>query len=84
MELAMISAYIAGLLTTIAFLPQVIRTWKTKSTKDISLSMFVLFLIGICCWLIYGISLRSMPIILANSVTIILASIILFFKIKYK
>lgn len=73
----------AGSLTTIAFLPQLIQTWKSKSAKDISLGMFLLFTGGIILWLIYGIFMKDMPIILANSLTLVLASMILFFKIKY-
>ncbi|MDH4128072.1 MAG: SemiSWEET transporter [Spirochaetota bacterium] len=75
---------IAGTLTSIAFLPQVIKTWKTKSTNDISLIMFTAFSLGILMWLIYGIIINSLPIIIANSVTIILSLIILYFKIRYK
>jgi len=74
----------AGSLTTIAFLPQLIQTWKSKSAKDISLGMFLLFTGGIILWLIYGIFMKDMPIILANSLTLVFASMILFFKIKYK
>jgi len=73
----------AGSLTTIAFLPQLIQTWKSKSAKDISLGMFLLFTGGIILWLIYGIFMKDMPIILANSLTLVFASMILFFKIKY-
>ncbi len=74
----------AGTLTTIAFLPQVIKAWKTKHTKDISLSMFILFTIGIFLWFVYGILLNALPIILANVVTFILALTVLILKIKYK
>lgn len=79
-----ILGFIAGSLTTISFLPQVIKTWKTKSTKDISLVMFIVFSIGVFLWFLYGICIRSIPVICANLVTLILASIILTFKIKYK
>jgi len=75
---------IAGTLTTISFLPQLIRTIKTKSTKDISLGMFVCFCGGLIFWTIYGVLLQSIPIILTNTVTLLLASIILVYKIKYK
>ena len=70
--------------TTIAFLPQVIKVYKTRSTKDISLSMFLIFTTGVLCWLIYGVLIVDLPIIIANIVTLILSLIILAFKIKYK
>ena len=74
---------IAGTLTTASFLPQVIRIVKTKQTKDLSLPMYIAFVIGIAFWLIYGILLGSLSVILANSITLILAGLILSFKIKY-
>ena len=75
--------YIAGTLTTIAFIPQFLKAWKTKSTKDISLSMFLMFTIGVGLWLIYGIIKKDYPIIAANTVTVTLAAMILAMKIKY-
>lgn len=84
MDFIEILGFIAGSLTTTAFLPQVIKTWKTKSTKDISLEMFLILSIGIFLWLLYGIFIKSLPVIFANAITLILASIILFFKIRYK
>ncbi len=72
---------IAGTLTTIAFIPQVVKTWRSGSAEDISLFMFVLFSTGVLCWLIYGLALQSIPIILANSITLILALSILYLKI---
>lgn len=74
----------AGALTTLAFLPQVIQVWKTKSAKDISLGMFVLFCIGVALWLVYGLLIFSLSIIIANGVTFCLAFLILLFKLKYK
>ena len=75
---------IAGTLTTVSFLPQVIRVWKTHSTKDLSLVMFLLFSAGVVMWLIYGIYLGQLPVIIANAVTLVLAIIILIFKFIYK
>ena len=72
----------AGTLTTIAFLPQVIKTWRSGSAEDISLFMFILFSAGVLCWLIYGIALDSMPMIVANGITLVLALSILFLKAK--
>ncbi|MFC2131106.1 SemiSWEET transporter [Bacteroidota bacterium] len=75
---------IAGLLTTVAFLPQVVKVIKTKHTRDISLAMYLIFTCGVLFWGTYGILLDELPIILANSVTLVLALIVLVYKIKYK
>lgn len=79
----LIVGIIAGSLTTIAFLPQLIRAIKTKHTKDLSLGTFSLFGAGVFLWLIYGIMLSEMPIILANAVTLIFVLFIAFLKIKH-
>ncbi|MDA9062520.1 SemiSWEET transporter [Candidatus Pelagibacter sp.] len=76
--------FFAAFCTTTSFLPQVIKVYKTKSTKDISLYMFLIFTIGTFCWLIYGILESSLPIIMANTITLILSVIILLYKIKFK
>ena len=73
----------AGVLTTIAFIPQVIKTWRSGSADDISLFMFLLFSTGVLLWLIYGIAIHSMPVIAANSITLLLAVTILALKIHY-
>jgi MtN3 and saliva related transmembrane protein len=73
----------AGILTTISFLPQVIKTWKTRTAKDISLLMFLCFCSGVLLWIVYGLFLKSVPIVAANVVTFILAFTILVFKLKY-
>ena len=75
---------LAGTLTTLAFVPQVLQTWKSKSTKDVSLNTFLMFCTGIFLWLIYGLFKQDVAIIMANSITFILASIILGLKLKYK
>lgn len=74
---------LAGALTTLSFLPQVIKTWKTKSADDLSLGMLILFALGVFLWLIYGIHIREMPVIIANTATLILITIIIYFKVKY-
>ena len=74
----------AGVLTTASFIPQVLKIWETKSSKDISLGMFFVLGIGICLWIIYGIMANALPVILANSVTILLIIIIITLKLKYK
>jgi MtN3 and saliva related transmembrane protein len=74
---------VAGTLTTAAFVPQVVRTWKTKSAKDLSLPMLVSFTTGVLCWFIYGIWIDSLPIIFTNGVTFFLAGTNLMLKIHY-
>ena len=74
--------YLAAMCTTIAFIPQAIKVFKTKQTKDISIGMFLLMNIGLIFWTIYGIMIFSYPIIIANLLTLILALYILFMKIK--
>lgn len=75
--------YIAATFTTISFLPQLVKIVKTKSTKDVSLVMYLIMLTGVALWLFYGISINSWPMIVANSTTIILVGSILFIKWKY-
>lgn len=77
-----ILGFTAAICTTIAFIPQAVKVYKTKHTKDISLGMFSLLNLGFVLWLIYGIILNSYPIILANAVTIIFAVYILITKIR--
>tara|TARA_B100000035_G_C20835741_1_gene480723 strand:+ start:85 stop:345 length:261 start_codon:yes stop_codon:yes gene_type:complete len=76
--------FFAAFCTTISFLPQAIKVYKSKSTKDISLYMFLIFTIGTFCWLIYGLIISSIPIVSANTITLILSFFILIYKIKYK
>ncbi len=76
--------YIAGTISTLTFLPQVIKTWKTKSAKDISLFMFVLVTVSVILWLIHGLLIQKGSIIYTNSVILILSVIMLWFKIKFK
>ena len=77
-----ILGYFAGVLTTIAFLPQAIKAFRTRSTKDTSLAMCLMLSTGILCWLIYGIVLRAGPIIVANIVSFFLVAAILVLKIR--
>ena len=84
MEPVNIVGFTAGALTTIAFVPQVIKIWKSKRASDISMGTFAIFSFGVTMWLLYGIQLGAVPIILANGMTLVLSLIILFFKIKYK
>ena len=79
----MVLGFVAGIFTTASFLPQVVKTWRTRSAEDLSYGMIVLFLAGISLWLVYGIQIQSLPIILANGGTIILLFILLGMKIHY-
>jgi len=74
---------LAGFCTSAAFLPQVWKIWKTQSTKDISLGMYIVFTIGVGLWLAYGIIIGAKPIIVANAVTFGSAIFILRMKLKY-
>lgn len=74
----------AGTLTTIAFLPQVLKTWNSKSAKDLSLVTLITFNTGVFLWLVYGLYLQALPIIMANLVTLILNLAITLIKIRYK
>lgn len=71
----------AALLTTLAFVPQVVKTLKTRHTRDISLSMWVLFSAGVALWLVYGVMLAAWPIIAANAATLVLTAIVLAVKL---
>lgn len=75
---------VAAIITTAAFLPQVFKTYKTKDTSGLSLSMYLSFLIGVILWLIYGVHLESLPMILANSVTVVSTLYLVAMKLKYK
>ncbi|MBU0501632.1 MAG: SemiSWEET transporter [bacterium] len=74
---------LAAALTTISFLPQVIKAYQTKQTKDLSLVMYVVLSTGLVFWLIYGFCLNSLPIILANSITLMMALFLVFLKLKH-
>ncbi len=75
---------VAAVLTTLAFLPQVIKTWKSKDAKSLSMPMLLMTFLGICLWAFYGVLKGSLPLIVANSITAINAGILIFFKLKYK
>jgi MtN3 and saliva related transmembrane protein len=84
MDITIMIGYFAGTLTTISSLPQVIRTWKLRSTHDFSFAMLTLFGLGMLLWAVYGISINSMPIILANLITFGLILVLVMLKVKYK
>ena len=73
----------AAFCTTVAFLPQVIQTWQTRSTKDLSLPMFLVMTAGVFLWLVYGLILHDIPLIAANGTTFVLSGTILYFKLRH-
>ena len=82
-EVAEAVGLMAPVLMTLSFLPQVRQTWRTKSTKDISLPMFLSFCTGVLLWLVYGMMIHSLPVMLANGVTFVLSGAILIMKPKW-
>ena len=76
--------YFAAILTTLAFLPQLVKTLKTKKAEDVSLTTLIMFLTGVLSWIIYGYKISSTPILLANIITFILNLLILIFKISFE
>ena len=76
--------YVAGALTTAAFVPQLVKTWRSRSAGDLSYGMMSVFSTGVALWLAYGIVLESWPVILANAVTLVLALAILALKFRFE
>lgn len=76
--------YLGGTMTTLAFLPQVAKTLKSRDTRSISLGMYILFTTGVFFWLLYGIRLHALPMILANGITLLLSLVLLVAKWKWK
>ena len=75
--------FVAGVLTTAAFVPQVVKIRRTRSARDISLGMYAAFTTGVVLWLAYGVALGSTPIIVANAFTLVLALAVLVMKLRY-
>jgi len=84
MDTIVIVGYIAGALTTISFIPQVMRAWKLKETRDLSLAMLILLAAGILLWICYGFWMDSLPVIAANGITFVLIIVLLGLKLRYK
>ena len=78
-----IIGFAAATCTTVAYAPQFIKVWKTRSTADISLGMFLVMVLGLALWLTYGLLSGDMPLVAANAVTMLLAGGILFMKLRY-
>jgi MtN3 and saliva related transmembrane protein len=76
--------WLAAILTTVAFFPQLLKIWRSKSAKDVSLVMMITFSIGVFLWLVYGLAIQALPVVIANLVTLILALLIIILKIKYR
>ncbi len=84
MDFVTVLGLLAASMTTVSFLPQMMKIWQTKSAKDVSFVMLICFNTGIFLWLVYGIMLQQLPIILANAATLSFNLIILWLKIKYR
>jgi MtN3 and saliva related transmembrane protein len=83
MRLTTLLGFIAGILTTISFVPQVVHAWRSKRCDDLSWAMLLTFSAGVLFWLVYGVCLWAMPIIVANAVTLALLLIIMALKTRY-
>lgn len=75
--------YFAGILVVISLLPQTIKSWKTKSTKDLSLSRYIIYIVGLILWITYAIIIKNGPVAIMNSAGLILTGSILYLKLKY-
>ena len=74
---------LAGFCTSVAFVPQVLQVYRNRSAKDISLGMYLIFVVGVILWLVYGIMAQAWPVIIANAVTLLLAGCVLLMKLKW-
>jgi len=74
---------VAGCLTTVAFVPQLLKIYATKSGRDVSARMFLIFSLGVVLWLVYGLRIRSGPVVFANLFTLVLSIVILALKFRY-
>jgi MtN3 and saliva related transmembrane protein len=75
--------FAAAFCTTVSFVPQLVRVLQLRSARDISLGMFLLFSLGVFLWLVYGLSIHSMPVIVSNAVTLLLSVSILILKLRF-
>ncbi len=78
-----ILGFAAGALTTFSLVPQVVKAWRSRHTKDVSMGMFATLCAGLLCWTVYGFSISSLPVIVTNIVSFILAMIIVLLKLRY-
>jgi MtN3 and saliva related transmembrane protein len=84
MDLVTILGLVAGALTTLSFLPQLVKAWKSRSTRDISFGMLALFSAGLVLWIVYGLLMADVPVIAANAITLFLVGLILALKLRYR
>lgn len=84
MDLTTALGLVAGILTTASFVPQVVKTWRTRSARDISGLMFAALSVGTVLWIVYGALVRSAPVVLANCVTLVLALAVLAMKLRFR
>lgn len=82
MDFAVIG-YLAGFCTTLSFVPQVVRAWRTRQTDDLAWGWLIIFQLGLALWLVYGVILRNWPMILANSITMSLCTALMLMKVRY-
>lgn len=83
-EFSELIGYPAAFLTTIAFVPQAWKSWRTRDLSGISLPMYALFTLGVALWLAYGVAIGSTPVIVANGITLVLAAVVLWLKLQEK
>jgi len=76
--------FAAAACTTFAFLPQALRVWRTHSARDISLTMYLVLIAGVCLWIVYGARIHSVPLVAANAVTLLLAGGVLAGKLRFR
>ena len=84
MDYIQIAGHIGAFLSSVTFIPQVYRVWKTKSANDLSMTMMIIVFTSTLIWLVYGVSLMLWPVILANSVIAVLSLMLIYFKITFK
>jgi MtN3 and saliva related transmembrane protein len=84
MDFVMVLGIVAGTCSTISFLPQVIKSWKTRQTEDISLLSFAVFSIAVILWLVYGILIKDIPILLTNVLVLLQTASIIVMKLMFK
>jgi len=78
-----ILGYVAGLMVVFSLLPQVLKSWRTKSTADISLARYVIYVAGLVLWVIYAVLIQNKPVAVMNGVGLVFASSILYLKLRY-
>lgn len=84
MSISAVIGLVAGTLTTLAFVPQVIKTWRIRSVGDVSLGMYVVFALGVFLWICYGVAIDSLPVVAANVATFVLACVMIVFSIRFR